>query len=605
VLALGLLAPTSPAMAAPPTVNGTHGAESPAAVDPVIDANFADPDILSVGGVHHAYGTNSGGQNVQHQTSRDLVHWTPRPDVAPTLGAWVDAGCTFAPGGQQDRCVWAPEVTAVEGGYALYYTARDSAAPRQCIGVSLSTSPDGPFLPVGDQPLVCPDGARGTTDLGGAIDASTYSEGGQLYLLWKADGNCCSDKTAIIYIQPLSADGTTLTGPPVELIRRDRPFEGNVVEAPTLVEHDGVHYLFYSANDFGGGGYRTAYATSSSITGPYTKARTELMTTDRFQGDVIGPGGQDIVTDPDGTMSIVFHGWDPTYTYRAMYVSDLTWSATGVPSVEAAATRYQAEDGVISHARVVADGAASGEAKVGGMDFPDSSVTVQVSAEKSGPATLGIRYDNGSADASGPQLASDRVTVNGRDAGIVTFAHTTWGNWQMVEHPVRLKKGLNTVTLTRETNFAEIDSVDVRDGRPAATPSGPPADPADATRYEAEAGVITRAHVRDDASASGGAVVGGMDFDDSSVTLSVHAQHAGPATLGVRYSNGSDRGGYPVESTDTVTVNGRDAGTVTFAYTRWGNWTTVEHPVRLKKGLNTVTLTRATFYAELDAVDVH
>jgi len=605
-LAVGLLTAlsTGTAAAAPPGTDAHGGADQPS-IAPVIDANFADPDILQVDGVYHAYATNSGGQNIQHQTSTDLVNWTAQPDVLPVLGAWVDTNCTFSPGGETDTCVWAPEVTAVAGGYSLYYSARDSLAPRQCIGSAFSTSPDGPFVPSAE-PLVCPDGARGTEDLGGAIDASTYSENGQLYLLWKADGNCCEGKTAIIYIQPLSADGRTFTGPPVELIHRDQPYEGNVVEAPTLIQHDGTYYLFYSANDFFGGGYRTAYATSKTLIGPYEKVTTELMTTDRFQGDVRGPGGQDVVLEPDGTYSIVFHGWDPTYAYRAMYLSELTWSADGEPSVTAAATRYQAEDGVISDAQAVRDDRASGLAKVGGMDHPDSSsVTLQVNADTSGPATLGIRYDNGSIVNGERALATDRVTVNGADAGVVTFAHTTWGNWQMVEYPVKLNKGLNTVTLTTLTNFAEIDSVDVYAGSPAAQPSGPPADPADATRYEAELGGITHARARPDDTASGGAVVGGMDFDDSSVTVSVTADKGGPATLGIRFSNGSERGGYPIESTDTVTVNGEDAGTVTFPFTTWGNWTTVEHTVVLKPGLNTVTLTHDTFFAEIDAVDVY
>jgi hypothetical protein len=388
------------------------------------------------------------------------------------------------------------------------------------------------------------------------------------------------------------------------VIRRDQTYEGNVVEAPTLVKRGATYYLFYSANDFGGGGYRTSYATSSSLTGPYTKATTELMTTDRFRGDVRGPGGQDVVTDPRGNTSIVFHGWDPTYSYRAMYVSALDWSAEGVPSVAEAGDRYQAEDGVVTHAAVVPDPAASGGEKVGGMDFADSSVTLQVTADKSGPATLAIRYDNGSTDASGPVLATDRVTVNGQDAGVVTFAHTTWDNWQLVEHEVKLKKGLNTVTLTRATFFAEIDAVDVHAGRPTTPPNGPTTDPAAATRYEAESGVITHAIVRQDGSASGGAVVGGLDFDDSAVTLTVLAAKGGPATLGIRFANGSERGGYPIESTQTVTVNGRDAGTVTYPFTTWGNWTTIELPVRLHKGENTVTLTHGTFYTELDAVDV-
>jgi arabinan endo-1,5-alpha-L-arabinosidase len=573
-------------------------------IAPVIDDNFADPDILVVKGVYYAYATNNEGQNVQLRTSRDLKHWTRHPDVAPVLGDWVGP-CSFAPGGPTDNCVWAPRVEKVAGGYALYYTARDATSPRQCIGVATSTSPLGPFKPVGSEPLVCPNGENGTTDLGGAIDAGTYSENGQQYLLWKADGNCCEGKTAIIYLQKMSADGRTLTGPPVELIRRDQPYEGNVVEAPTLLKRHGTYYLFYSANDFFGANYRTAYATSSTLEGPYTKAKTELMTTDRFQERVRGPGGQAIFPNRDGSTSIAFHGWDPTYTYRAMYVSTLAWSADGVPSVTAASTRYQAEDGILNDARPVADDTASGLAKVGGMDNPGSSGRVRVRAHRSGPQTVGIRYANGSQAADGtPVRSTDTLTVNGRRLGTLTFAHTTWGNWQVLERRVSLKKGWNTVTLTRGTYFAEIDAVDLFRYGLTEPPAYPPANVSDGVTYEAEEGTVTHARVVDDPSASAGAKVGGMDFADSSVSLKVLAKKSGRANLDIRFANGSERGGYLEKATDAVTVNGRNAGTVTFPHTRWGNWTTIRHQVKLKKGLNTVTLTRKTFYAELDSVVV-
>jgi len=608
LLVLGLAVTGAATAAAAPAGLSTAGAVTAAVaapvIEPVVDANFPDPDILLVDGVYHAYATNSGGQNVQHRTSTDLRTWTPQPDAAPVLGDWVGE-CSFSPGGATDRCVWAPEVAEVEGGYALYYTARDATTPRQCLGVALSETPGGPFVPVGDDPIVCPNGEDGTEDLGGAIDAGTFRDGDQLYLLWKADGNCCTGKTAIIYAQPLSADGATLTGPPVELIRVDRPFEGKVVEAPTIVERDGTYYLFYSANDFYGGAYRTAYATSDSVTGPYTKATTELLTSDRFQGDVRGPGGQDVVTTPDGGTALVFHGWNPSFTHRAMYVSDLEWSADGVPSVADASDRYQAEDGVVRNARVVQDGGASGGAKVGGMDFADSSVTVEVHADEAGPAMLGIRYANGSMDGANRVPSTDTLTVNGKDAGTVTFAHTTWGNWQTAEHVVDLVAGTNTVTLTRATFFAEIDAIDVYPAVRDPRPSAPPVIPADADRYEFEDGVVTRGVVGTASGASGGKKVGALDFADSSVALQVHADEAGPFTLAVRFANGSERGGYTLASSDRVTVNGADAGVVTFPHTTWGNWQSVEHDVDLQAGWNTVTLTRLTWYTELDALDVY
>jgi GH43 family beta-xylosidase len=594
VLALAalLLPPVAGALPAQAAGDRSNGSQS--TIQPVIDANFADPDVLLVDGVYHAYATNSGGENIQHATSTDGVHWTMQPDALPVLGAWVGP-CSFAPGGATDHCVWAPDVTAVQGGYVMYYTARDQATQKQCIGTATSTTPGGPFTPAAT-PLVCPAAT-------GAIDASTYSENGQLYLLWKADGNCCN-LPAVIYIQPLSADGLTLTGPPVELLRNDQPFEGAVVEAPTLVKHDGTYYLFFSANDFYGGNYRTGYATSSSLLGPYSAAK-ELMNTDMWRGQVVGPGGQDIVTAPDGTTQIFFHGWDPTFSYRALYVSQLTWSADGVPHVVGTATRYEAENGVVHDARVVADPAASAGAKVGGLDNPDSSVTINVYADHAGPAILGIRYDNGSVDANGNHVAAtDAVTVNGGSAGTVTFANTAWGNWQLVEKEVLLQKGWNAVTFTKSTLYAEIDSVDLYYGHVDQTANGPAANCTSPTRYEAEAGVVTHARVLADASASGGAKVGGMDFNDSSITWQVTAAQAGPATLSIRFASGSERGGHTVLATDSLTVNGKDAGTVTFPNTTWENWQTVQQTVVLQKGVNTVTLTRDTFYAEIDALDV-
>ncbi|MEJ5945675.1 family 43 glycosylhydrolase [Pseudokineococcus basanitobsidens] len=603
LLALGLLTPAATATA----LGGDDAAPPRQPVDahrttqPVVDDNFADPDVLLVGGVYHAYATNSDGQNVQHRTSRNLRTWTTQDDVLPVLGDWVGP-CSFAPGGATDSCVWAPEVTAVGDGYALYYTARDEASGRQCIGVATSSSPDGPFQPVGDDPLVCPT-AQDPPDLGGAIDASTYAEDGRLWLLWKADGNCCS-KPATIFVQPLSADGTTLTGPATELIRNDQPWEGAVVEAPTIVRHDGTYYLFYSANDFYGGAYRTGYATAPALTGPYTKAGTELMTSDLFQGDVRGPGGQDVITTRDGSTAVVFHGWDPTFSYRAIYTSPLVWGADGVPAVTAAATRYEAEDGEVTNARVVADTSASGGEKVGGLDAADSSVSVRVHSERTTRATLGIRYANGSLDGGQRVLATDALTVNGQDGGTVTFLHTGWENWQRVETRVKLRAGWNTVTLTTATFFAELDAVDVDDHR--LQPAAPvhPQDPADATRYEAEAGVVTHARVVDDAGASGGAKVGGLDFADSSVSVQVWVDRAGWTTLGIRFANGSERGGYPLAATHRLTVDGADAGLVTYPHTRWGNWQTLEHDARLEQGWNTVTLTRVSWYAEIDAVDV-
>lgn len=303
--------------ASEPGASGSAGAATEQA-EPVIDQDFADPDTLLVDGTTYAYATQPAvqGTNVQMARSTDLGSWeVVEKDPLPALPAWATTGRT-----------WAPEVTAVGAGYVMYITARSIDPDLQCIGAATATSPEGPFAPAGDKPMVCPE------DLGGAIDAATFTaEDGTLYLLWKNDGNCCGLPTWI-HLQELSPDGLKLVGTETRLIQQDQPWEGELVEAPTLVERDGTYYLFYSANGYGGDAYATGYATATSLTGPYTKSPEPLLSTENTDRRYTGPGGQDVLTDAQGKDHIVFHDWDPAVIYRGIHVADLTFE-NGKPVV--------------------------------------------------------------------------------------------------------------------------------------------------------------------------------------------------------------------------------------------------------------------------------
>jgi arabinan endo-1,5-alpha-L-arabinosidase len=276
---------------------------------PVIDQDFPDPDVLEVEDTYYAYATNSGTDNVQVATSTDLESWEVLGDDAlPELPSWVIPGKT-----------WAPEVTQIGSTFVMYTTTTNFDPTLQCIAVATSDAPEGPFELVGDEMLVCPE------DEGGAIDASTFlDEDGTRYLLWKNDGNCCGLDTWL-QIAPLSDDGLTLAGETTKLVKQDQPWEGNLVEAPTLVERDGTYVLLYSANDYGSDAYAVGYATADSPTGPFTKAEEPLLTTDASEGRFVGPGGQDVVTAPDGTDRLVIHSWDVAFLERGMHVVPLEW----------------------------------------------------------------------------------------------------------------------------------------------------------------------------------------------------------------------------------------------------------------------------------------
>ncbi|MEV2203504.1 family 43 glycosylhydrolase [Streptomyces fradiae] len=413
---------------------------------PVLDADFPDPDVVEADGTYHAYATSTHGRHVQHAASTDLVRWSVAADDAlPVPGAWV---------AEEPARVWAPEVFDNGAGFTLLYTAHDRASGRQCVGAALAGTPEGPFRPVGDGPLVCP------VQDGGAIDAASFTEGGQRYLLWKNDGNCCGLRTWL-HLQPVSADGTRTTGPAVRLLTHDLPWEGRVVEAPTLVKRSGRYVLLYSAGHYGGSGYGTGHAVADRLTGPYTKATAPLMSTESFAGAVRGPGGQDVVTGPDGRDRIVFHGWDAGRKRRFLYVADLGW-ADGHPVVRGSRVRHEAEAARVHRAVVREAAGAHGGRAVGYVDHDDSHVEFRVFAASAGTHTLAVRYGNGSLDAGGsPAAATHELYVNGADVGAVAYPYTGWDHWRTAERPVVLRAGWNTVRLAKGEWYAEVDCVDV------------------------------------------------------------------------------------------------------------------------------------------------
>jgi len=258
--------------------------------NPVYDSNFPDPFILNVKGTYYAYATNSGGNDVQLATSKDLVNWTYRGEALGNLPAWAREGLT-----------WAPEVMFNGKQYVMYYTTRDTTTERQCISVATAAKPEGPFRDTSKKPLVC------QAELGGSIDASPFTDtDGKRYLLWKNDGNCCNMPTNL-YIQPLTPDGLALTGKATTLIHNFELWEGNVIEAPTLHKEGGVYYLLYSAGPFDSDLYAVGYATAKSITGPYKK-HTEnpfLFT----KGPISGPGHQAVFKDTKGRTWLAYHAW--------------------------------------------------------------------------------------------------------------------------------------------------------------------------------------------------------------------------------------------------------------------------------------------------------
>ena len=106
---------------------------------------------------------------------------------------------------------WAPEFYHENGRTYMYYTARSKQGGMLCVAVASADHPAGPYPDHG--PLVGQEA--------GSIDGFAMpDEHGDLYLIWKEDGNSCHQDTPI-WAQRLNAERTALIGEATELFGND------------------------------------------------------------------------------------------------------------------------------------------------------------------------------------------------------------------------------------------------------------------------------------------------------------------------------------------------------------------------------------------------
>lgn len=298
---------------------------------PVLDVNFPDPHVVAVKDGLVAYATNGniGNKhlNVQFSRSADGLTWSAPVDAMPRTPSWAR---------RHGSDIWAPEVMKIGDKYVMYFSARHARLKRPdgltlCVGVAVADKPEGPFDPQ-PEPLTCGGNI-------GAIDASPFRDGDDLWLYVKTDGNCCGVPTAFI-AQRLSNDGLTFTGEPQVMagITNDQPWEGKVVEAPTMIKRGPIYWLFYAANDYSNEHYATGYAMCKTPAGPCLDAKENpILKSEAGNPPLTGPGHQSLF-EIDGDMWMAYHGWlgsdKDRNRRRAMYIDLIDWS-TGKPAVVA------------------------------------------------------------------------------------------------------------------------------------------------------------------------------------------------------------------------------------------------------------------------------
>ena len=244
---------------------GTFAVAALALPSPVLMGDWPDPSLVRTDEGQVAVMTSGGwAPTFRILRSDNLRTWRIHSAVFYERPRWAR------------RDFWAPEITRLSNGrYAVFY----SAMPRRrdtwlCLGVATAAVPEGPWTDLG-RPLRC--GRQGAID-----PFPVRDERGALHLLWKSDGNQFGLPTSI-HAQRLREDGLRLLGRSRELIRNDRPWEGSVVEAPTVIRRPDAFYLLYSANGCCTRrcNYAVGVARAKRLIGPWRK----------FEGNPILRGG--------------------------------------------------------------------------------------------------------------------------------------------------------------------------------------------------------------------------------------------------------------------------------------------------------------------------
>ena len=211
-----------------------------------------DPTVIRLGDTYYMYYSIAAysderrpaepaylqdGWNAAIATSHDLIHWTRLGDVDLRDSS-----------GERIWGAVAPCVKVFDGVIHMFYQGRWKKATDSNNNIWHAISEDGAtFTNTCDEPILVPH-----TDwsIDRSIDAEVYKLGRKMMLLFAT-----RDKTGKVqmlgmarapYGSDYGPDKWTLLSTDGPLLRPDFPWEQHCIEAPTVIEHRGVWYMFYA-----------------------------------------------------------------------------------------------------------------------------------------------------------------------------------------------------------------------------------------------------------------------------------------------------------------------------------------------------------------------
>lgn len=426
----------------------------------VLVQNGADPSVYRHTDNFY-YSTYTTGGSVELWRHRSLTGM----DAGEKLTVWN--GCCG---------VWAPEIVYINNVWYIYFSKSPTVDPNDQRTFVLSNPNADPFT--GSWTLTRVYDASNDQ---WAIDGTVLNNNGQLYFIWSGWDNP-NNTDQNLYIAPMDSP-THISGSRVRIAYPQYSWETNttprVNEGPEVIIHNGKINLVYS----GSGSWVNSYSlglitasTSSNLLDPasWTKKSTPIF---QSANGVYGPGHNSFTKSPDGTEDwIVYHSarWSGSGWTRSIKAQKFTWNADNTPNLgspvspnapialpsgELPHDRYEAESATLGGgARVINHPNASGGMKVGYLDTASDYLQFTVNAPAAGYYVLSARTDNGTASQDWAIL---NMSVNGAANQNFYVAYSGWDNWTNATARIWLNAGSNTIRYSHNTNYAEVDMIDL------------------------------------------------------------------------------------------------------------------------------------------------
>lgn len=247
---------------------------------------LADPTIFLDNNTYYLYGTNSPDGFLVY-TSDNLQDWTVPLQAADGLALRKGESCGT-------KGFWAPQIFRYRDKYYMAYTADEN------IAIAESDSPAGPFRQKEFSKIESPTRQ---------IDPFVFfDDDGKIYLyhVRLTNGNRIFVAEMTDDLSAILEETVTECITATEGWEDTQRVEWTVAEGPTVIKHNGLYYLFYSANDFRNIDYAVGYAVSESPYGPWKKTE-ESPIISRHNVGFNGAGHGDFFLDKDNNWKYVFH----------------------------------------------------------------------------------------------------------------------------------------------------------------------------------------------------------------------------------------------------------------------------------------------------------